>query len=73
MLLSKSRLRTPARWAVFAITCAAVLGSVLSLMGSGGCSEDPEEIRIGVIYPLTGKSGAAGNECKEGVELAAHR
>ncbi len=56
-----------------AVILLAVLTS-LGLLTSGVlCSESPgpKEIKIGVIYPLSGGLAATGKTMKEGVELAA--
>ena len=52
--------------------CAVVFGLfvvLLLLTTSGAWAE--KEIKIGVIYPLTGGAAAAGRELRAGAELAA--
>ena len=51
-------------------TLVSLLVAALSL-GSAGTAAAQEEIKIGVIYPLTGAAGSTGLELKNAAELAA--
>ena len=53
-------------------TTKLLLGLVLIIMlVAPGSLLAAKEIKIGVIYPLTGGAAAAGRELRAGVELAA--
>jgi branched-chain amino acid transport system substrate-binding protein len=56
-----------------AIRLGMVVLSVLAVIGLMAPADAPavEEIKIGVIYPLTGGAAAAGRELRAGAELAA--
>ncbi|MGQ3026959.1 MAG: ABC transporter substrate-binding protein, partial [Ferrovibrionaceae bacterium] len=41
------------------------------VVGAGGAARAQEEIRIGVVYPLTGAAASTGVELKAAAELAA--
>lgn len=44
---------------------------VMAVMAPAACFAGPKEIKIGVIYPLTGPAAAAGRVLRAGAELAA--
>ena len=51
-------------------TLIQALGAALFGMGFGARAQAPAEVKIGVIYPLTGPGAAVGAELRSALELA---
>jgi branched-chain amino acid transport system substrate-binding protein len=52
-------------------TLIQAFGAVMLGMGFGARAQAPAEVKIGVIYPLTGPGAAVGGELRSALELAA--
>lgn len=53
------------------MTRAAAVALVVGLLAAGACSADPEPLRIGAVYPLSGSQGPGGLDEYRGVQVAA--
>ena len=54
------------------IAILAAIAIMVALLAPAMAVAGPKEIKIGVIYPLTGPAAAAGRELRNGAELAAN-
>ena len=53
------------------LLAAVLVGSVVFLAAcNGGAASEPEPVKIGVVYPLSGSLASTGQDLKQGVELA---
>ena len=57
------------RW-LYWLVVALMLGSMVLVACGGGAPAEPQTVKIGVVYPLSGSLASTGKDLKQGVELA---